>query len=61
MLTGGDRWLPTRECVEPRCDWRGRGEYMFARSALLLLVLMADVFLKGLWMLLGECGVPVTE
>jgi hypothetical protein len=45
MLTGGDRWLPTRECVEPRCDERRRGEDMFASSAPLLLVLMADVFL----------------
>jgi hypothetical protein len=45
MLTGGDRWLPTRECVELRCGGRRRGEDMFERSAPLLLVLMADVFL----------------
>jgi hypothetical protein len=41
MLIGGDRWLPTRECVDDdKCEMRGWGDDMFARSVVLLLAWM---------------------
>lgn len=45
MLTGGDKWLPTSVCVEPRCKVPRLGEDMLARSAMLPLILVADEFL----------------
>lgn len=44
ILIGGDKWLPTRECADDKCEMRGWGDDIFARSALLLLVLMAGEF-----------------
>lgn len=44
ILIGGDKWLPTKECVEEMCEMRGWGDDMFARSALLLLIPIAGEF-----------------
>jgi len=60
MLIGGDRWLPTRECADDKCEMRGWGDDIFARSAVLLLVWMPGKFVRDLKGL-GDWGVLETE
>lgn len=59
MPIGGDRWPPHKEWADARCEVRGNGDDIFARSTLLPLVQIRDEFAYNL--VLGVRGILEPE